>query len=97
MAITRDTVLQVAKLARLSLEDSEVDAMLTDLGRIVSYIDQLAQLDTSDVPPTAHIAVQAMPRMPDVAHVSLDTALALSEGPRVHDGGFAVPAFVDEG
>lgn len=97
MAITRETVLQVAKLARVSLDGSEVDTMLSDLGRIVGYIDQLAELDTSDVPPTAHIAVSAAPRMPDRAHASLDTELALSEGPRVHDGGFAVPAFVDEG
>jgi aspartyl-tRNA(Asn)/glutamyl-tRNA(Gln) amidotransferase subunit C len=97
MAITRETVLHVAKLARLSLEEAEVDPMLSDLGRIVLYIDQLSELDTADIAPTAHVAVQAAPRRPDVADKSLDTALALSQGPRVHDGGFAVPAFVDEG
>jgi aspartyl-tRNA(Asn)/glutamyl-tRNA(Gln) amidotransferase subunit C len=97
MAITRETVLHVAKLARLSLEESEVDPLLSDLGRIVGYIDQLAELDTHAVEPTAHVAVQAAPRRPDLAHDSLDTTVALSQGPRVHDGGFAVPAFVDEG
>jgi len=97
MALTRETVLHVARLARLSLEEAEVDPMLADLASIVGYIDQLAELDTTDVAPTSHVAVQAAPRRPDVAHPSLDTALALSQGPRVHDGGFAVPAFVDEG
>lgn len=97
MAITRDTVLHVASLARLSLEPAEVDALISELGRIVAYMDQLGELDTAQVPPTAHLAVLSAPRQPDVAHASLATDVALREGPRVHDGGFAVPAFVDEG
>jgi aspartyl-tRNA(Asn)/glutamyl-tRNA(Gln) amidotransferase subunit C len=97
MAITRENVLHVARLARLSLDESEVDSLLSDLGRIVGYIDQLAELDTSAVEPTAHIAVQSAPRRSDVAQPSIDTTVALSAGPRVHDGGFAVPAFIDEG
>jgi aspartyl-tRNA(Asn)/glutamyl-tRNA(Gln) amidotransferase subunit C len=97
MAITRETVLRVAKLARLSLDDAEVESMLSDLGRIVGYIDQLSELDTKEVPPTAHLAVTAATRRSDIIETGLDTELALSQGPRVHDGGFAVPAFVDEG
>lgn len=101
MTITRNDVLHVASLAKLSLETDEVDALLSDLARIVGYIDQLSELDAEiqaeDVPPTAHLAVSSAPRQPDQAHTSLDTEVALSEGPRVHDGGFAVPAFVDEG
>ena len=101
MTITRQDVLHVASLAKLSLETDEVDALLSDLARIVGHIDQLSELDleiqTNDVPPTAHLAVSRAPRQPDRAHVSLDTELALSQGPRVHDGGFAVPAFVDDG
>jgi aspartyl-tRNA(Asn)/glutamyl-tRNA(Gln) amidotransferase subunit C len=97
MAITRETVLHVARLARLSLEESEVGPLLSDLDQIVGYIDELAELDTTDVAPTAHLAVHAAPRRPDIAHECLDTAVALEQGPRVHDGGFAVPAFVDEG
>jgi aspartyl-tRNA(Asn)/glutamyl-tRNA(Gln) amidotransferase subunit C len=74
-----------------------VDPMLSDLARIVGYIDQLAELDTHEIPPTAHLAVLAAPRRPDVVQAGLDTDVALSAGPRVHDDGFAVPAFVDEG
>lgn len=97
MAINRDTVLHVARLARLSLEQAEVDPLLADLGRIVGYIDQLAELDTTNIAPTAHIAVRAAPRRSDETRESLDTQVALAQGPRVHDSGFAVPAFVDEG
>lgn len=97
MAITRETVLHVAKLAKLSLEPSEVDELQIDLEKILGYIDQLAELDTSSVEPTLHIAVKSMPRVEDRIHASLPTDVALAQGPRVHDDGFAVPAFVDEG
>jgi aspartyl-tRNA(Asn)/glutamyl-tRNA(Gln) amidotransferase subunit C len=97
MAITRETVLHVAKLAKLSLEPHEVDVLQGDLGNILGYIDQLAELDTANVEPTYHLAVKAMPRMADEVHRSLPTEVALAQGPRVHDDGFAVPAFVDEG
>jgi aspartyl-tRNA(Asn)/glutamyl-tRNA(Gln) amidotransferase subunit C len=97
MAITRETVLHVAKLAKLSLEPHEVEQLQTDLGNILGYMDQLSELDTTQVEPTFHIAVKAMPRMVDEVHQSLPTEVALSQGPRVHDDGFAVPAFVDEG
>lgn len=97
MAINRDTVLHVARLAKLSLEPSEVDSLLPELERILGYIDQLSELVTDEIPPTAHLSVLSAPRQSDHAHNSLPTELALAEGPRVHDGGFAVPAFVDEG
>lgn len=97
MAITRETVIHVARLAKLNLEPSEVDELQTDLGNILHYIDQLSELDTSDVPPTTEIAVKFAPRSADVTEPSVPTELALSQGPRVHDEGFAVPAFVDEG
>jgi aspartyl-tRNA(Asn)/glutamyl-tRNA(Gln) amidotransferase subunit C len=97
MAITRETVLHVAKLANLTLEHDEIEPMQKDLGDILGYIEQLAELDTTSVEPTAHVAVQRAPRAVDHVHVSLPTDIALAEGPRVHDDGFAVPAFVDEG
>jgi len=97
MPITRETVLHVAKLARLNLEPLEVDELQVDLGAILQYIDQLSELDTSNVHPTAQVAVFEAPRVDDRVEPSVKTEVALAEGPRVHDDGFAVPAFVDEG
>jgi aspartyl-tRNA(Asn)/glutamyl-tRNA(Gln) amidotransferase subunit C len=97
MSITRDDVLHVARLARLDLEAAEVDRMLKDLGRILEYVDELSRVDTRDVPPTAYVAVETAPLRPDTAEGSIDRDVALREAPRKADGGFAVPAFVDEG
>jgi aspartyl-tRNA(Asn)/glutamyl-tRNA(Gln) amidotransferase subunit C len=96
MAITRETVLHVAKLARLELEDSEIDRMQKDLGNILEYVNSLAELDTNAVSETTQVAVLGAPLRPDVVERSLSNEIALREAPRVAGGGFAVPAFVDE-
>jgi aspartyl-tRNA(Asn)/glutamyl-tRNA(Gln) amidotransferase subunit C len=54
MAISRKEVEQVAVLARLRLSDDELDRMTVQLGRILDYMQQLAELDTADVEPMAH-------------------------------------------
>src|SRR5436190_24394828 len=96
MAITRETVLHVAKLARLELGDSEIDRMQKDLGNILEYVNSLAELDTASIEETTQVAVHGAPLRADVVQPSLDNAVALREAPRTAGGGFAVPAFVDE-
>ena len=96
MAITRETVLHVAKLARLELEDSEIDRMQKDLGNILEYVNSLAELDTDAVPETTQVAVLGAPLRRDVVEAGLSNEVALREAPRSAGGGFAVPAFVEE-
>ena len=96
MAITRENVLHVAKLARLELADAEIEPMRVDLEKIIGYMAQLNELDTSAVPPTAQVAVQAAPLRADAVQPSLANEQAMAEAPRHAGGGFAVPAFVEE-
>jgi aspartyl-tRNA(Asn)/glutamyl-tRNA(Gln) amidotransferase subunit C len=96
MAITRETVLHVARLARLELEGAEVERMQQDLGKILGYIEQLAELPTEGIAATAHVAADHAPLRDDALVPSLDHALALAEAPRRGGESFAVPAFVDE-
>ena len=55
MAITRDEVRRVAALARLRLEPDEEERLTADLDHILEAFVRLQALDTSDVPPTAHV------------------------------------------
>jgi aspartyl-tRNA(Asn)/glutamyl-tRNA(Gln) amidotransferase subunit C len=96
MAFTTDDVLHVAMLADLALSPDEVTRMATDLGAILAHVEQLNELDTADVPPTAHLAVLHMPLRADVAVRGLGQEEATAQGPRVVSGAFAVPKFVDE-
>ncbi len=54
-ALTRDQVLHIAKLARLTLESDEIDKMAKELSSILTYIEMLHEVDTTSVEPTAQI------------------------------------------
>ncbi len=96
MALSDRDVLHIARLADLTLAEDEVKRLGSDLGAILAHVEQLAELDTSSVPPTTHVAVREMPFRPDRAEPGLDREVALAAGPRVTDGAFAVPKFVDD-
>jgi aspartyl-tRNA(Asn)/glutamyl-tRNA(Gln) amidotransferase subunit C len=96
LAITRETVLRVARLARLELGSDEIERLQEDLGKILGYVGELAELPMDGVPETAHVAAERAPFRPDAPASSLDTETALGEAPRSREGCFAVPGFVDE-
>ena len=54
MAITREEVLHVAKLASLELTDEEVERLTDELSAILQAVSKVGELDLSDVPPTSH-------------------------------------------
>lgn len=53
--ISNDDVQYLAQLSNLQLTDSEVTDLQRDLERILGYIDQLGELDTSGVEPTYQV------------------------------------------
>jgi aspartyl-tRNA(Asn)/glutamyl-tRNA(Gln) amidotransferase subunit C len=91
--IARETVLHVAKLAELSLEDDEVDAFTRDLATLVVYVEKLNEIDTEGVPPLRPVIGLARWRADEPAPC-LTREEALANAPRVVAGGFAVPPFV---
>jgi aspartyl-tRNA(Asn)/glutamyl-tRNA(Gln) amidotransferase subunit C len=54
MAISREEVLHVAKLAYLELSEEEVTRFQVQLSAILDAVSKVAELDLSDVPPTSH-------------------------------------------
>jgi aspartyl-tRNA(Asn)/glutamyl-tRNA(Gln) amidotransferase subunit C len=91
----RSTVEHVAKLAALSLSSEEAERFTHELAAIVAHVDELAALDTSEVPPTYQVCVPKSGLRPDVVAPSLSNEEALSQAPRQGHGGFAVPVFVE--
>src|SRR3954463_11833867 len=53
MAIDRDTVVHVARLARLDLREDEIDRLTVELDAILDAVSKVAELDLADVPPTS--------------------------------------------
>jgi aspartyl-tRNA(Asn)/glutamyl-tRNA(Gln) amidotransferase subunit C len=54
VAINRDQVLHVARLARLDLSEEEVARLQEQLSAILDAVSKVSELDLADVPPTSH-------------------------------------------
>jgi aspartyl-tRNA(Asn)/glutamyl-tRNA(Gln) amidotransferase subunit C len=96
MAISREDVLHVAKLARLKLTDAEVEKMVIDLDKILGHVAELSSVDTTGIALTSYVAVERAPFRPDAVVLGVPSETALAEAPRHAEGAFAVPGFVDE-
>lgn len=59
MKITREDVLRVAELAHLELSEAEIEMFSRQLDSILSYVEKLNELDTSNVEPLAQVAPPA--------------------------------------
>jgi len=95
--IDRGVVDHVKKLACLSLTDEETARMTADLAAIVKYVEELSELDTSNVEPTTSVQLGPTAWRADTVCEGLSHDDALAGAPRSGDGGFAVPGFVESG
>jgi aspartyl-tRNA(Asn)/glutamyl-tRNA(Gln) amidotransferase subunit C len=91
MAISRDEVLHVARLARLELTDDEVEKFTEQLSAILEAVAKVSELDLSDVEPTAHPLDLVNVWADDEPHPSLPFEEALTNAPDREDGFFKVP------
>jgi aspartyl-tRNA(Asn)/glutamyl-tRNA(Gln) amidotransferase subunit C len=94
LKITEDEVRYVADLANLRLTGEEVGRMTRDLDEILTHIDKLNELDTTNVEPMAQVLYAAddtATLRPDVEHTPLGTEVGLANAPMKGAGHFKVP------
>jgi len=95
--ITRAEVEHVAHLARLHLDDDEIDRMRAQLSNILEAIETLRDVDTSHVGPTASVIALDNVMRDDVPRPGMSREAALANAP-LRDGGFLrVPTVLEEG
>ena len=92
MAISRDEVLHVARLARLDLSDDEVERFQEQLNAILEAVGKVAELDLAGVEPTAHPLALVNVWADDVPRPSLTPDEALANAPERSGDLFRVPA-----
>ncbi len=85
----------VAQLARLALDDDEMERLAVDLGGVLEHAQDLDALDLDGVPPTAHPLPLVNVFRPDEVGPTLDRAEVLAEAPAAEDGRFRVPRILD--
>ena len=91
VAISRDEVLHVARLARLALSDDEIDRLGAQLNAILEAVGKVSELDLADVEPTAHPLDLVNVWAEDEPQESLPVEDALANAPDREAGFFRVP------
>lgn len=95
MSLSTEEVAKVAVLARLRLSPDEIQTFTEQLNAVVSYVDQLQELDTTGVEPLAHgVEIQNVFR-DDVRGPALPLEAALANAPQRNRENFLVPAVLD--
>ena len=95
MALDRDHLLHLARLARLDLTEAELEALRPRLQAIIEYVDQLKKLDVEGVPPLDNVVDLANPRRADDPRPGLPSEAALSNAPAAAGPYFTVPRIID--
>jgi aspartyl-tRNA(Asn)/glutamyl-tRNA(Gln) amidotransferase subunit C len=95
-AFTRDDVAKIAALANLELDPSEIELFARQLGDILNYAEQVQQVDTTGVPPTASVLARRAADRQDEVRPSLDRDEALANAPdaALDAGFFRVPRVI---
>lgn len=96
MSINKDDVKYIAGLARLKLTEKEIDYFTGQLRGIIGYIDQLKELDTSDIEPTTHPMPMQNVFRPDIVKPPLKLDDVLKNAPAKENGLFKVPRIIEE-
>jgi aspartyl-tRNA(Asn)/glutamyl-tRNA(Gln) amidotransferase subunit C len=91
MAITREEVLHVARLARLELREDEVERFQEQLSAILEAVSKVSELDLSDVPPTSHPLEIANAWDEDEPRACLTLEEAFANAPDREDDYFRTP------
>jgi aspartyl-tRNA(Asn)/glutamyl-tRNA(Gln) amidotransferase subunit C len=95
-AFSRSQIDAIAALAHLRLDESEIELFARQLGDILGYANQVQNIDTTGVPPTASVVTRHESDRADDVRPSLDPAEALANAPdaSLEAGLFKVPRVI---
>lgn len=93
--ITKAEVEHVARLARLDLDEDAKERMRSQLDSILTYIDQLRELDTEGVPPTSHAIPMVNVMREDEVRPSSPLEAMLANAPERDGNLFRIPKIIE--
>lgn len=95
MDIKQDTVKYVAHLARIDLDEKELELLCGQLKEILDFIDQLNEVELKDIAPTSHILSLKNVLRDDTCRASLPLEKVLQNAPKKEDNFFEVPKVIE--
>jgi len=100
MALDKEAVAHMAALARIRLDEAELEPLAVELSRIIGWFEQLAEVDTSDVAPMTSVVAMRLPMRDDTVTDGDRREAILGNAPQLAGNGpakgfFAVPKVVE--
>ena len=94
--LTKEEVVKIARLARLSLSDSEVTLYQSRLGKVLEYVKQLEEVSGKNEASVRHIPEDALSLRVDKAHSFIDPHSLLENAPSSEAHHFLLPTILEE-
>jgi aspartyl-tRNA(Asn)/glutamyl-tRNA(Gln) amidotransferase subunit C len=95
MSVDKDTVRRIAKLARLALDEGRVDSMAQELNGIVTWMEQLNEVDVTGVAPMTSVVEQTLKMRDDLVTEGGNADALMANAPGSEDHFFVVPKVVE--
>ena len=95
MSVDAATVRRIAHLARIAVDEEEIEQLKGELNAILAFVGQLAEVDVTGVEPMTSVTPMAMKQRPDVVTDGGDSDAILANAPVREDHYFVVPKVVE--
>ena len=100
MSVTSQQVRHIAKLARIGMDDAQIEALVPELNNILGWVEQLGEVNTDGVEPLATVIDQKLRLRDDVVNADPLTGgnirdEVLANAPEAQHGFFAVPKVIE--
>jgi len=95
MSVDKDTVKKIARLARLHVPEDRQEKIAGELNTILTWIEELGEVDTSNVEPLASVTGHSLPLRADVVTDGHKVDEILANAPEQASGFFVVPKVVE--
>jgi aspartyl-tRNA(Asn)/glutamyl-tRNA(Gln) amidotransferase subunit C len=95
MSVDRETVRRIARLARLAVDEDQVAAMERELNALLSWVEQLSEVDVTGVPPMTSVVEQQLKMRDDVVTDGGYADDLMKNAPQSEDHFFVVPKVVE--
>ncbi len=95
MAVIKEQVKYIASLAKLKIDEKDLDAFTKEMEQIIEFADSLNKIDTDGIEPTAHIQGIENVLREDGEPVNFETSKLLANAPQKSDSCFSVPKVVE--
>jgi len=95
MSLSKKEVKKVAGLARLRMEDDELERLAPQLSNIIGFVEQLSQLNTDNVEPLANVVDISLPLREDIINDGNCAEEVLANAAEETQGYFVVPKVIE--